>query len=56
MGVALQKCDVRSHAMSNTPDFDAEDEGGSPPCFLHELGRDGAPFDPQQARDVARWR
>lgn len=29
---------------------------GEPPCFLHELGPDGAPLDPQQARDVARWR
>ncbi len=34
-------------------------EGGSPPCFLHELGEDqgGLPgADPVQARDVARWR
>ena len=30
--------------------------GGSPPCFLHELGPDGAPVDAQQASDVARWR
>jgi 5-formyltetrahydrofolate cyclo-ligase len=29
----------------------------SPPCLLHELGPDGAPrVDPEQARDVARWR
>jgi 5,10-methenyltetrahydrofolate synthetase len=37
---------------------DREDEecGGSAPCFLHELGPDGAPLDAQQARDVARWR
>jgi 5-formyltetrahydrofolate cyclo-ligase len=33
-----------------------EESGGSPPCFLHELGADGAPADAQQARDVARWR
>ncbi|HEY2340303.1 MAG TPA: 5-formyltetrahydrofolate cyclo-ligase [Steroidobacteraceae bacterium] len=35
---------------------DDEECGGSPPCFLHELGPDGTPVDPQQARDVARWR
>jgi 5-formyltetrahydrofolate cyclo-ligase len=36
---------------------DPEDEGGSPPCFLHELGPDGSPrVDAQQALDVARWR
>jgi hypothetical protein len=37
---------------------DPEDNeyGGSPPCFLHEIGPDGAPVDAQQARDVARWR
>ena len=35
---------------------DDEECGGSPPCFLHESGADGAPVDPQQARDVARWR
>lgn len=30
---------------------------GSPPCFMHELGPDGAPgVDPRQATDVARWR
>jgi 5-formyltetrahydrofolate cyclo-ligase len=29
---------------------------GEPPCFLHELGPNGAPLDPQQARDVTRWR
>lgn len=28
----------------------------SPPCMLHELGPDGTPVDPEQARDVARWR
>jgi 5-formyltetrahydrofolate cyclo-ligase len=33
------------------------DEGGSPPCLMHELGPDGTSIvDPQQARDVARWR
>jgi len=35
---------------------DDEECGGSPPCFLHELGPDGIPVDPQQASDVARWR
>jgi len=35
---------------------DPGDEGGSPPCFLHEIGPDGAPVDAQQATDVARWR
>ena len=30
---------------------------GSPPCFMRELGPDGAPgVDFQQATDVARWR
>ena len=33
-----------------------DDCGGSPPCYLHELGADGAPVDVQQARDVAHWR
>jgi len=35
------------------------DEGGTSPCFLHELGEDqgGLPgTDTVQARDVARWR
>jgi 5-formyltetrahydrofolate cyclo-ligase len=32
-------------------------EGGDSPCFMHELGPDGtSAVDPQQARDVARWR
>jgi 5-formyltetrahydrofolate cyclo-ligase len=36
---------------------DFEDEGGSPPCFLHELAPGGtAGIDPRQAADVARWR
>ncbi|MBV8877127.1 MAG: 5-formyltetrahydrofolate cyclo-ligase [Gammaproteobacteria bacterium] len=30
--------------------------GGSPPCFLHELGPDGTPIDARQVADVARWR
>ena len=42
--------------MSETRDPDDEEPGGSPPCFLHELGSDGAPADAQQASDVARWR
>lgn len=33
-----------------------EDGSGSPPCLLHELDGRGAWVDPQQARDVARWR
>jgi 5,10-methenyltetrahydrofolate synthetase len=34
-----------------------EDIPGSPACFLHELDADGRVVaDPQQARDVARWR
>jgi 5-formyltetrahydrofolate cyclo-ligase len=35
---------------------DEEESGGSPPCYLHELGADGAPLDARQAGDVARWR
>lgn len=37
----------------------AEDDGerGSSPCFLHEFGPDAKlRSDPEQARDVARWR
>lgn len=41
-----------------TKEFD--DTGGvpaSPPCLLHELRADGTPgVDPEQTRDVARWR
>jgi 5-formyltetrahydrofolate cyclo-ligase len=43
-------------AMSETEDPGDEEHGGSPPCFLHEIGPDGAPIDRRQARDVARWR
>lgn len=42
--------------MSETQDPDDDERGGSPPCFVHEIGPDGAPVDAQQARDVARWR
>ena len=42
--------------MSETRDPGDEEPGGSPPCFLHEIGTDGAPVDAQQASDVARWR
>ena len=42
--------------MSETRDPGDEEQGGSPPCFLHEIGPDGAPVDVQQASDVARWR
>jgi 5,10-methenyltetrahydrofolate synthetase len=37
----------------------SDDLGGSPPCFLHELEAGAVGFDavdPQQAKDVARWR
>lgn len=41
-------------------DQDDEHAGqfSSPPCFMHELDPafGGMPVDPQQARDVARWR
>jgi 5-formyltetrahydrofolate cyclo-ligase len=36
--------------------MDDDERPGSPPCLLHLLGPDGTPGDPQQARDVARWR
>jgi 5-formyltetrahydrofolate cyclo-ligase len=40
-----------------TDDEAGEDTPGSPACFMHELGPDGTPgVDPEQARDVARWR
>jgi 5,10-methenyltetrahydrofolate synthetase len=42
--------------VTETRDPDDEECGGSPPCFLHEIGPDGAPVDAQQATDVARWR
>ena len=42
--------------MAETHDPDDDEHGGSPPCFLHEIGPDGAPVDAQQVRDVARWR
>jgi 5,10-methenyltetrahydrofolate synthetase len=42
--------------MSEIRDPDDEEPGGSPPCFLHEIGPDGAPLDARQASDVARWR
>jgi 5-formyltetrahydrofolate cyclo-ligase len=42
--------------MGETRDPDDDEYGGSPPCFLHELGPDGAVVDAQQAKDVGRWR
>ena len=42
--------------MSETEDPDDDEQGGCPPCFLHELGPDGASVDAQQTRDVVRWR
>lgn len=45
-----------SLSVTETRDPDDEEAGGSPPCFLHEIGPEGAPVDAQQAKDVARWR
>lgn len=42
--------------MGGAGDDDDADQGGSPPCLLHELGPDGSVLDPRQAADVARWR
>jgi len=42
--------------VTETQDPDDEACGGSPPCFLHEIGPGGAPVGAQQATDVARWR
>ena len=42
--------------MSETEGPNDDEQGGSPPCFLHEIGPDGAPVDALQARDVVRWR
>jgi 5,10-methenyltetrahydrofolate synthetase len=42
--------------MTESHDPDDEEHGGAAPCYLHEIGPDGAPIDAQQARDVARWR
>ena len=42
--------------MTETEDPEDEEYGGSPPCFLRQIGPDGAPVDAQQATDVARWR
>jgi 5-formyltetrahydrofolate cyclo-ligase len=42
--------------MTETHDPDDEEYGGSAPCYLHEIGPDGAPIDAQQVKDVARWR
>lgn len=42
--------------MTQTGDPDDGEYGGSPPCFLHEIGPGGAPIDARQATDVARWR
>jgi len=42
--------------MSHSPK-DPDSSGGSSPCLLHELTRDGTSVvDPRQARDVAQWR
>lgn len=44
--------------MAKTPDAEPSPcVPASSPCLLHELGPDGSPrVDPEQARDVARWR
>jgi 5-formyltetrahydrofolate cyclo-ligase len=44
--------------MSRVRDGDeATCEGGSSPCFMHELGPDGTSVvDPRQARELFRWR
>ena len=42
--------------MTENRDPEDEEPGGSPPCFLHEIDPGGAPGDPRQASDVARWR
>ena len=42
--------------MTETQDPEDNEYGGSPPCFLHEIGPHGALVDARQARDVARWR
>jgi 5,10-methenyltetrahydrofolate synthetase len=42
--------------MTENRDSEDGEPGGSPPCFLHEIGPGGAPVDPRQAGDVARWR
>jgi 5-formyltetrahydrofolate cyclo-ligase len=42
--------------MPETPDPDDDEQGGSAPCFLHEIAPDGAPVGVQQASDVTRWR
>jgi 5-formyltetrahydrofolate cyclo-ligase len=42
--------------MTEPKDPEDEENGGSPPCFLHEIGPGGAHVDPRQASDVARWR
>jgi 5-formyltetrahydrofolate cyclo-ligase len=43
--------------LPHDPMDDDGDSPGSPPCLLHLLGPDGmSDIDPQQARDVARWR
>ena len=43
--------------MGGAHDDDDANEGGSAPCFMHELAADGtSPIDPRQAQDVDRWR
>lgn len=42
--------------MGGVGDDDDTEQGGSAPCWLHELGPDGTVVDPRQAEDVARWR
>lgn len=42
--------------MTEARDPDDGEYGGSPPCFLHEIGPGGTPGDARRATDVARWR
>jgi len=49
--------DIQGDPAFRNPMGEDDSEGGSAPCLLHELSADGAAVgDPQQARDVARWR
>ena len=47
----------RAHVGQVGDDEASGGEGGCAPCFMHELAPDGTSVvDPQQARDVIRWR
>jgi 5-formyltetrahydrofolate cyclo-ligase len=57
-GILASRGDLERNDSGMTENRDPQDEepGGSAPCFLHEIGPGGAPVDPRQASDVARWR